>query len=231
MKRARSRRTHVFRTFFLSQNEGETSPFPSSFSCPCVAACLPPSRTSVSVWFATMYPVCSFSFLPPLAIVVCCLEEEEEEEEEESSLPSLLPLRSGWRLWSKERRGEEGSINLLSRNDCVKETETTGFVQYNTQPPPTTTTTTKLLFACCPPLIEMLKVAEEVAFNCLEESEPNQQRTLNKLPTELQCRNFVNKHQLSIQVMQKHVFNVHIFQLSFCWWLASPFFPPLISVH
>ncbi len=28
---------------------------------------------------------------------------------------------------------------------------------------------------------------------------PSQQRTLNKLSTELQCRNFVSKHQLSIQ--------------------------------
>ncbi len=29
---------------------------------------------------------------------------------------------------------------------------------------------------------------------------PNQQRTLNKLPPELRCRNLVNKHRLSIQV-------------------------------
>ena len=29
---------------------------------------------------------------------------------------------------------------------------------------------------------------------------PNQQRTLNKLPTELQCRNFVSKHRLSMQI-------------------------------
>ncbi len=32
---------------------------------------------------------------------------------------------------------------------------------------------------------------------------PNQQRTLNKLPTELQYRNFVNKHRLSIQIGAK----------------------------
>ena len=29
---------------------------------------------------------------------------------------------------------------------------------------------------------------------------PNRQRTLNKLSTELQCRDFVNKHRLSIQI-------------------------------
>ncbi len=33
---------------------------------------------------------------------------------------------------------------------------------------------------------------------------PNQQRTLNKLPTELRCRNFANKHRLSIQIGTKH---------------------------
>ena len=32
---------------------------------------------------------------------------------------------------------------------------------------------------------------------------PNQQRTLNKLPTELRCRSFVNKHQLSTQIGAK----------------------------
>ena len=32
---------------------------------------------------------------------------------------------------------------------------------------------------------------------------PNQQRTLNMLPSELRCRNFVNKHRLSIQVGAK----------------------------
>ncbi len=34
--------------------------------------------------------------------------------------------------------------------------------------------------------------------------QPNQQRTLNKHPAELWCRNFVNKHRLSIQVSAKH---------------------------
>ena len=29
---------------------------------------------------------------------------------------------------------------------------------------------------------------------------PNQQRTLNKLPSELRCRDFVYKHRLSIQI-------------------------------
>ena len=33
--------------------------------------------------------------------------------------------------------------------------------------------------------------------------QPNQQCTLNKLRTELQCRNFVNEHQLSMQVGAK----------------------------
>ncbi len=33
---------------------------------------------------------------------------------------------------------------------------------------------------------------------------PNQQRTLNKLPTELRCRNFVYQHWLSIQISAKH---------------------------
>ncbi len=32
---------------------------------------------------------------------------------------------------------------------------------------------------------------------------PSQQRTLNKLPPELRCRNFVNNHQLSIQIGAK----------------------------
>ncbi len=32
---------------------------------------------------------------------------------------------------------------------------------------------------------------------------PNQQRTLNKLPTELRCGNFVNKHRLSTQIGAK----------------------------
>ncbi len=29
---------------------------------------------------------------------------------------------------------------------------------------------------------------------------PNQQRTLNKLPTELRCGHFVDKHRLSMQI-------------------------------
>ena len=32
---------------------------------------------------------------------------------------------------------------------------------------------------------------------------PNQQRTLNKLLTELRCRNFVNRHRLSLQICIK----------------------------
>ena len=32
---------------------------------------------------------------------------------------------------------------------------------------------------------------------------PNRQRTLNKLPTELRCRNFVNKHRLRMQIGAK----------------------------
>ncbi len=50
------------------------------------------------------------------------------------------------------------------------------------------------------------------------EREPNQQRTLNKLPTDPRCRNFVTKRRLSIQVgvkcAKKHVCNVYVFQLS-----------------
>ncbi len=59
---------------------------------------------------------------------------------------------------------------------------------------------------------------------------PNQQRTLNKLPTELRCRNF-DKYaptELTNRVpdLQKRVGNVYIFQLSFhfaChrWWLGK----------
>ncbi len=37
-----------------------------------------------------------------------------------------------------------------------------------------------------------------------EEEVPNQQRILNKVPTELRCRNFVNNHRLSIQISIKH---------------------------
>ncbi len=38
---------------------------------------------------------------------------------------------------------------------------------------------------------------------------PNEQRTLNKLSTELRCGKFVNKHQLSIQIGAKHAKNVY----------------------
>ncbi len=55
---------------------------------------------------------------------------------------------------------------------------------------------------------------------------PNQQRTHNKLPTELRCRNFVNKHRLSIRSGAKQaktcVQRVHILtELPFC-------IPPLV---
>ena len=39
-------------------------------------------------------------------------------------------------------------------------------------------------------------------------STPNQQRTLNKFPTELQCRKFANKHRLSIQIGAKRAKDV-----------------------
>ncbi len=38
---------------------------------------------------------------------------------------------------------------------------------------------------------------------------PNQQRTLNRLPTDLRCRNFANKHQLSIQIGTKRAKNMY----------------------
>ncbi len=54
---------------------------------------------------------------------------------------------------------------------------------------------------------------------------PNQQRTLNELPTELRCRNFVNKHRLGIQNVQKCVRIVYMVciptKLPFC-------IPPLV---
>ncbi len=49
---------------------------------------------------------------------------------------------------------------------------------------------------------------------------PNQQRTLNKLLTELPCRNFVNKHRLSRQVGTKRVYAMCT-ELPFCM-------PPLV---
>ena len=50
---------------------------------------------------------------------------------------------------------------------------------------------------------------------------PNQQRTLNKLPPELRCRNFVTKHRLSMQIGTKGVWNVYMFHFA-ChrWWLG-----------
>ncbi len=58
------------------------------------------------------------------------------------------------------------------------------------------------------------------------ESPPNQQHTLNKLPTEFRHRNFVNKHRLSIQISAKRAITcmqcVHIpTELPFCM-------PPLL---
>ena len=60
-----------------------------------------------------------------------------------------------------------------------------------------------------------------------EEAWPNQQCTLNKLPPELRCRNFVDKHRLSMQIStwraKKRIHSVYMFQLSFhfarhrCW--------------
>ncbi len=56
---------------------------------------------------------------------------------------------------------------------------------------------------------------------------PNQQRTLNKLPTELRRRNFVDEHRLSMQNwcpnMQKRACTVHVLQLSFHFCI-----PPLL---
>ncbi len=48
-----------------------------------------------------------------------------------------------------------------------------------------------------------LMPCEEIMQNHISDILPNQQRTLNKLLTELQCRNFVNKHRLGIQVGAK----------------------------
>ena len=60
---------------------------------------------------------------------------------------------------------------------------------------------------------------------------PNQQRTLDKLPTELRCRNFVSKHPTEYTNQRQTCKNVHamctyIFQLSFHfafhrWWLGN----------
>ena len=40
-------------------------------------------------------------------------------------------------------------------------------------------------------------------------NQPNQQRTLNKLPTELRCKDFVTKHRLNIQTSAKMCKNVY----------------------
>ena len=60
---------------------------------------------------------------------------------------------------------------------------------------------------------------------------PNRQHTLNKLPTDLQSRNFDNKHRLSIQAEAKRACIVYIFQLNFHfayhhWWLGGAVYPP-----
>ncbi len=62
---------------------------------------------------------------------------------------------------------------------------------------------------------------------------PNRQRTLNKLPTELQCRNFVNKHRLSTKIGAKRaktcVHRVHIpAELPFC---VPPLVVGIVEVH
>ncbi len=47
---------------------------------------------------------------------------------------------------------------------------------------------------------------------------PTNSALFNRLPTELRCRNFVNKHRMTIQIgakRAKSVCNVHVFQLSF----------------
>ena len=59
-----------------------------------------------------------------------------------------------------------------------------------------------------------------------KKSAPNQQRNFNKLLTELRCKNFVNKHRLSIQIVTKRAKTcmqcVHIpTELPFCT-------PPLV---
>ena len=59
---------------------------------------------------------------------------------------------------------------------------------------------------------------------------PNQQRTLNKLPTELRCRDFVNNHRLSMQNrepnVRKRACDVYVFQPSFHFFMP----PPLVAV-
>ncbi len=43
-------------------------------------------------------------------------------------------------------------------------------------------------------------------------SYPTKGRALSKLPTEQRCRNFVNKHRLSVQIGAKRTKNVYICQ-------------------
>ncbi len=54
---------------------------------------------------------------------------------------------------------------------------------------------------------------------CLLPRLPNQQRTLNKLPTELRCRNFANNHRLGAQICAKRaktcVQSVYVLRTSF----------------
>ncbi len=58
---------------------------------------------------------------------------------------------------------------------------------------------------------------------------PNQQRTLNKLPTELQRRNFVNNHRLGMQIGTKHAKTC---MRSVCIPTELPFcLPPLVVGH
>ena len=58
---------------------------------------------------------------------------------------------------------------------------------------------------------------------------PNQQRTLNKLPAELQRRNFVNNHRLGMQIGTKHAKTC---MRSVCIPTELPFcLPPLVVGH
>ncbi len=64
------------------------------------------------------------------------------------------------------------------------------------------------LAACCLPFFFphfrfKLSVEAETEKRSVFQLGPNRQSTLNKLPTELRCRNFVNRHRLSIQIGAK----------------------------
>ena len=103
-----------------------------------------------------------------------------------------------------------------------------------------------LFFSFSPPLSDQLTVPNSIIIRSgdLRERErettneewrwiyiPNQQRTLNKLPTELRSRNFVDKHRLGITNQPqtcKNLYAKYIFQLSFHfayhrWWLGTLF--------